>query len=141
MIQFFNLVKERAPLSEKSRDAFLSVMRKESLRKGHVLVKPGTVCHSMYFVEEGLTRTFYFKEEKDVTDWFSPENSIACSIVSFITQTPDRRGIELLEDSILWALDDVDMETLCNEHHEIERFMRFLTAYGLLLVQERFDEL
>jgi CRP-like cAMP-binding protein len=141
MTGFFNLLKDKMQLSPKSREAFLSVMRNEDYSKGHVLVKPGTVCPSIFFVEKGLTRTFYYKDGKDVTDWFSPENTIGCSIVSFTTQQPDRRGIELLEDSSFWTLDYHDLEMLCDQHHEIERFTRLITAYGMLLIQERFDEL
>jgi CRP-like cAMP-binding protein len=141
MNEFFNLVKDKVQLSQKSKAALMAVMRHEDFVKGHILVKPHTTCHSLYFVEKGLTRTFYCLHEKDVTDWFSPENSIACSIVSFINQTPDRRGIELLEDSSLWALNYEDMEALCAAHHEIEKFVRFITVYGILLVQERFDDL
>jgi len=141
MTGFFDLVKDKIELSEKSKEAFLSVMRNEDYPKGHILVKPGTVCHSFFFVEKGLTRTFYRKDEKDVTDWFSPENTIACSIVSFVTQKPDRRGIELLEDSSFWVLDYDDLEMLCDQHHEIERFIRMSMAFGMIMVQERFDEL
>ena len=119
----------------------MSVMRNEDYAKGHILVKPGTVCTSLFFVEKGLTRTFYYKDGKDVTDWFSPESNVAVSIVSFLNQQPDRRGIELLEDSNLWALDYKDLEMLCAQHHEIERFTRLLAAHGILLIQERFDDL
>src|SRR5215213_2211164 len=141
MTAFFDIVKDRVQLSEKAKEAFLAVMKKEEYAKRHVLVKPGSVCNSMYFIEKGLTRTFYYKHGKDVTDWFSPENTIACSIVSFISRQPDRRGIELLEDSVIYVLDYTDMESLCNQHHEIERFVRIVTGYGLILVQERFDDL
>ncbi len=141
MTGFFDLVKDKIQLSDQGKEAFLTVMRNEGYPKGHIMVKPGTVCRSLFFVESGLTRTFYYKDEKDVTDWFSPENSIACSIVSFTTQKPDRRGIELLEDSSFWILGHDDLERLCDHHHEIERFARMITAYGMILVQERFDEL
>jgi CRP-like cAMP-binding protein len=141
MTNFFNIVKDRMQLSENSRQAFLSVMKKEEYEKGHVLVRPGSICRSIYFVEKGLTRTFYEKDDKDLTDWLSPENTIACSIVSFAHQQPDRRGLELLEDSTLWILDYDDMEMLCEQHHEIEKFMRMITSYGMLLVQERYDDL
>lgn len=141
MIEFFNLVKGKVPLSETSRSAFMAVMRQEDFNKGHLLIKPNTTCRSVFFVQKGLTRTLYALHGKDITDWFSPEHSIACSIVSFINQVPDRRGIELLEDSTLWTLDYDDMESLCAAHHDIERFFRFITAHGMLMVQERFDDL
>lgn len=141
MTGFFNLVNDKMQLSEKSREAFLSVMKNEEYPKGHILVKPGAICSSLFFVEKGLTRTFYYKDGKDITDWFSPENTIACSIVSFTSQQPDRRGIEVLEDAGLWVLDYKDLEMLCSQYHEIERFARMNTVHGLVLLQERFDEL
>jgi CRP-like cAMP-binding protein len=141
MIGLFNLSNDPTVLSEKSKDAFLAMMRREEHEKGHVLVKPGTICNEMFFIEKGLTRTFYYKDDKDITDWFSTENTIACSILSFFRRIPDRRGIELLENSTLWSLHHDDLENLCKEHHEIERFTRGVITYGLLLVQERFDDL
>jgi len=104
-------------------------------------VRENTVCNYVYFVEKGLTRTFYYKGGKDVTDWFSPENTFACSIVSFISRKPDRREIELLEPSVLWALHYNDLENLCVKHHEIERLTRHLVSSGLVQLQQRFDDL
>ena len=92
MTNFFNIVKDRMQLSENSRQAFLSVMKKEEYEKGHVLVRPGSICRSIYFVEKGLTRTFYEKDDKDVTDWFSPENTIACSIVFICSSTAGQKS-------------------------------------------------
>src|SRR5215213_8186835 len=121
MSGFLEILGDQMQLSDEAKAAFMNVMRKEELEKGHLLVKPGTICNSIYFIEKGLSRTYYNKSGKDITDWFSPEKTIACSIVSLITRKPDRRGIELLESSIIWILDYTDMENLCSQHHEIEK--------------------
>ncbi|QHT68943.1 Crp/Fnr family transcriptional regulator [Rhodocytophaga rosea] len=141
MQAFFETVNQFLPLSAESKQALSAILQRMELPKGHVLVRAGTVCHYIYFIEKGLSRTYYLKEDKDVTDWISTENTFACSIVSFITRKPDRRIIELLEDSLLWAIHYQDIEQLYKNHHEIERFGRLVTSHGLVQMQQRFDEL
>ncbi|HEY8970509.1 MAG TPA: hypothetical protein VIM64_15495, partial [Puia sp.] len=82
MEKFFSRIGQFVQLSKESRDAMASVLRKMELPKGHVLVKQDSVCHYIYFIERGLTRTFYYKDGKDVTDWLSAEDMFACSIIS-----------------------------------------------------------
>jgi CRP-like cAMP-binding protein len=100
-----------------------------------------TICNYLYFIESGLTRTYYFKDGKDVTDWISDENSFACSIISFINRKPDRRAIELLEPSVLLALHYNDLQDLCARYHDIESLFRQLVSFGLVQLQQKFDDL
>ncbi|HMH23613.1 MAG TPA: Crp/Fnr family transcriptional regulator [Puia sp.] len=141
MDAFFNYTGTFAKMSSGSRDALTAVALQMELPKGQILLRPGAICHYIHFIEKGLSRTFYIKNGKDVTDWISTENSFAVSIVSFISRQPDRRGIELLEDSILWAISWQDLENLCSQHHEIEHLGRMLVGSGIMQLQQRFDEL
>jgi len=141
MDAFFAILSEFVNLSAESRDALASVVKRLELPKGYILVKEDTVCNYLYFVEKGLTRTYYFKDGKDVTDWISAENSFACSIVSFITRKPDRRIIELLEPSVLHAINYDKLEELYSRFHEIERLGRRLVSSGLVQMQQKFDDL
>jgi CRP-like cAMP-binding protein len=141
MEKFFARVEQFVPLSKVSREAMASILRRMELPKGHLLLKQDSVCHYVYFIEQGLTRTFYFKDGKDVTDWLSAEDMFACSIISYLTLQPDRRGIELLEDSILWGLHHDDLERLYKDYHDMERLGRLLVSFGLIQLQQRFDDL
>ena len=141
MDKFFQTVSQFTNLSADSKQELSSCLRRLELPKGHILVKQDTVCSFVYFIDSGLTRTYYLKDGKDVTDWISDENSFACSIISFITRQPDRRTIELLEPSILFALHFNDLETLCSKHHDIENFFRQLVSFGLVQLQQKFDDL
>jgi CRP-like cAMP-binding protein len=141
MDAFFRTVERFITLSQDSKQALAAILQKMELPKGHLLIKADTVRNYIYFIEKGLSRTFYLKEDKEVTDWISTENTFACSIVSFITRKPDRRAIELLENSLLWAIPYQQIETLYQTHHQIERFGRLVTAHGLVQIQQRFDAL
>ncbi|HWB27008.1 MAG TPA: Crp/Fnr family transcriptional regulator [Chitinophagaceae bacterium] len=141
MDAFFAYTDTFAKLSPEAKDALAAVSKCRQLPKGEILLRPGAVCHYIYFIEKGLSRTYYIKDGKDVTDWLSAENSFAVSIVSFISRQPDIRGIELLEDSIVWAISYQDLEKLYAQYHEIEHLGRMLVSMGIVQLQHRFDEL
>lgn len=141
MGKFFEIVSQLTKLDSECKKALSQIMKRLELPKGYILVKPNSTCNHVFFVESGLTRTFYYKRGKDVTDWFSQENTFAVSIVSFITRIPDRRGIELLEPSLLYSFHHDDLEKLYNKYHAIERLGRKLVGKGMVDVQKRFDDL
>ena len=138
---FFETLARFVPLSTDSQQALAAVLEKLSLPKGHTLVKQDTTGSHFYFIERGLTRTFYLKDGKEVTDWISAEGSFAVSVISFITRQPDRRIIELLEPSTLLAIHYDELEQLCAQHHDIERLTRRLMSAGLVELQRKFDDL
>jgi CRP-like cAMP-binding protein len=140
MEPFFAVLSQFIHLSPDGKEAFAAAVKKLELPKGHLLVKEDTVCNYLYFVERGLTRTHYYKDGKDITDWISPENTFACSIVSFITRKPDRRIIELLEPSVLYAISHEKLEELYSHFHEIERLGRLLVSSGMVQMQQKFDD-
>ena len=140
MDQFFLTVSQYTILSEQSKQELSACLKKLVLPKGHILVKPDTVCNFIYFIDSGLTRTYYLKDGKDITDWISDEHSFACSVISFITRKPDRRGIELLEDGVLYRLHYNDLTALCLKQHDIETLFRKLVASGLIQLQQKFDD-
>lgn len=141
MERFFEIVSQLNRLTADGREVLSAILKRYELPKGHILVRQHTVCNYLYFIESGLTRTYYYNDGKDITDWLSPEDTFACSIVSYISRKPDRRQIELLEPSILWALQYNEMEQLCAKYHEIETMIRRLISMGMIQLQQRFDDL
>ena len=141
MEKFFDYIAQLCFLSEESKEMLANVLQHMEVKKGYELLRPGSICHNLYFIEEGLTRTWYLKDGKDVTDWISTENSFAVSLISFITRQPDRRGIETLEPSSLWSITHTQLENLYKISHDIERLGRLLISHGIVQVQQRFDDL
>lgn len=141
MSNLFQTLDQIHKLSDESKAAFAAITQTRELPKGFTLLHPGAVCNHMFFIQKGLSRTFYLKDGKDVTDWISLENTFAVSIISFITRQPDRRGIELLEDSTIIEIPYVQLEQLYPKYRDIETLGRLLSNFGLVQLQMRFDEL
>lgn len=141
MENLLNTLSSISPLSPKSLFQIEEITREFEFPKEYVLVRPNTVCRHLFFIEKGLSRTFYIKEDKEVTDWLSPENTFAVSLISFITGQPGRRGIHLLEDSRVCSLPKDDLENLCRENHEIDHLIRLLLSMGFVQLQQKFDDI
>lgn len=142
MTRFFDSVSQFATLTKEGTAALSSILRLKEVKKGHLLVKENSVCNHLFYIEKGLTRTYYYnKDGKEITDWISPEGTFASSITSFISRKPDIRGIEALEDCTLYTLQYYELEQLYTKHHDLERFGRHIVSFGLLQVQKRFDDL
>ena len=140
-VNFFDSVSPFVKLSPLSRKVLLSHLLKESFPKSHVLVPVGGICRSVYYIEKGLTRTFYLKDGKEITERFCAENSFTCSIAGHFTNTPDGRQIELIEPSIIWSMPYEKLEKLYDEHHEIERLGRHIITSDLINLQQRLSDL
>lgn len=140
-ISFFESISPFVTLSPLSRQVLLSKMTKLSLPKGHVLVPMGSICKSVYYLEKGLTRTFYLNESKEITERFCAENSFTCSMAGYLTNIPDGRQIELLEPSIIWTMPYETLEKLYDEHHEIERLGRHIITNDVIELQNRLSAL
>jgi CRP-like cAMP-binding protein len=83
-------------------------------------------------------RGFYHLDGKDVTYWFAFENDFATSFHSFITRQPAVENIQLLEDSILWAISHEHLMSLMDRFHEIERLVRIAYEKYYIRLEERF---
>jgi CRP-like cAMP-binding protein len=68
MNDFFETTKQFISLSPESIKVFSAILKKMELPKGHVLVKADTICNYVYYIEKGLSRTYYLKDGKDITE-------------------------------------------------------------------------
>lgn len=74
------------------------------LPRKSLLLKQGKTCHEIHFIVKGLARTFYFRNDTDVTSQVIRENELILSVQSFFRQSPSIENIELIEDSTLISL-------------------------------------
>src|SRR5690554_5059284 len=93
------------PFSDDELEDILSYFEKEHIHKNQVLVKEGQICNKLYFVEQGIGRSYYLKDDgKEVTQWFFGVGSVMTSADSFFQQTASIYYLEILEDSIVYGI-------------------------------------
>lgn len=118
----------------------LSHFEKEYIPKNQILVKQGEVCNKLYFVDQGIGRSYYLKKDgKEVTQWFFGVGNFMSSADSFFKQSPSFYFLEILEDSILYSISKEKMELLLARHHNMEKFLRLLSIEMLSKVVHKLN--
>ena len=102
-----------------------------TLPKNKELQPIGHTCKTIYFIEQGVARIFYYKDDIDITESFAFEGQIVARIESLFTGKPSRKGIQILEDAEVIAINANELFSLYEKFHEIETLFRkiFESAY------------
>lgn len=141
MDDFLKNIRNISHLSEESLHAFLEQWKPLSLPKGHLLVREGAISRYFYYLQRGAVRIFYHKNDREITEYLTLDNSYFLSIMSFFQQAPSRLVIQLLEPSELLAIHHDDLMRLCDRFHDVERLFRLMLTQSLIISQLRVDSL
>jgi CRP-like cAMP-binding protein len=140
-VNFFESISPYVRLDSENKKALLQIMMRHELPAGTVIISVDAVCNQVYYFEQGLARSFYWKDGKEITERFITENSFACSMYSYITKESDHRQVELLEPSVIWTMPYTELDKLYNTHHKIERLGRLLASLEVVEVYQRLNDL
>lgn len=128
LFQYFNKIN---PLTKEAEIALNEISNELKIKKNTILQPIGHTCKTIYFINKGLARIYYFKEDIDITEFFAFENSIVVRAESLFTNKPSRKAIQVLENSELIAIHATELFKLYDKFPEIERLFRliFESAY------------
>ncbi|MCE7062272.1 Crp/Fnr family transcriptional regulator [Dyadobacter sp. CY343] len=130
---------------------FQQALTGRQIGKGQFLMQPGDTCRHIHFLQTGLLRSFYLKEEEERTIAFSLENSFCTDLKSLRSGQPSEIAIQALEPSVLLSISKSDLIRLYQQSHQIEAFGRrlletlleeqeeYLSWFRLYSAKERYD--
>ena len=137
MEQIISSIRELYPMSAESVEALTKHMKKLMLPKRHLLIRSGVVERNYYFIEKGLTRSYSLADGKEVTSWFSQEGEVTFSMLGSYQKKPGFEYVELLEDSVLYALPVDCLNSLYANNLEISNWSRLLHQQAFLDLELR----
>jgi CRP/FNR family transcriptional regulator, anaerobic regulatory protein len=125
------------PLTEAAKSFLDAKIRVYEFSKKAYLLKEGQVCNDIYFIESGLIKSFYKKEDKEVTSWFMKENDIVISVKSFLKREKSYEYIQAIENSVVHAISHDDLDELYKVSLEFNIIGRIVTETYYVLSEER----
>jgi len=128
-------------LSDAAKAAIEAICTTQSVKKNRDLQPVGHTCRTIYFINRGLARIYYFKDDTDITESFAFENQIVVRVESLFTGKPSRKGIQMLEDSEVVAIDAVRLFRLYDSFPDIERLFRKIFEAGYVETVSRIESL
>lgn len=124
MNQLFQYFQAFNSLPPAAIEAIRSICVEQFLAKGRDLQPIGHTCKTVYFLKKGIARIYYFKDDIDVTESFSFENSILARFESLFTGRPSQKAIQVIEDAGIVSMDALRLFKLYDAFPEIERLFR-----------------
>ena len=129
------------PLSKESLHVFADILVKRKYKKGERVLDSGEICKAMLFIEKGMTRQFYFKYDKDLTEHIGYEDGMVICLESYFKQEPTRLMVETLEPTVVWEISKEAMEMLAEKHLDIAVMYRKFMEQSLIISQVKADTL
>ncbi|HET9056289.1 MAG TPA: Crp/Fnr family transcriptional regulator [Chitinophagaceae bacterium] len=131
MQKLFQYFKKFNSLSKEAENAITEISNIITIKKNKDLQPIGHTCKTIYFINKGVARIYYYKDGIDITESFSFENNIIARVESLFTGKPSRKAIQILEDAEVVAINANHLFKLYDTFPEIERLFRkiFEAAY------------
>lgn len=137
MEELLNYLSQIQPLSDGLRDVLMQKLINVTLPKKSYHLRKGQVCRSISFVQKGLVRCFYVKDEREISSWFMKEGDVIVSVESFFKQEPSYESIQVLEDCELLSLRYDDLQKIYKEFPEFNFVGRVITEKYYTLSEQR----
>ena len=135
------LARRYSTMTHDELDILEEILIPRKYPKGARILDEGEVCQSIYWIVKGLVRQFYFKNNKELTEYMATENTICMSIESLFHETPSRQIIQALEPTILFEIPMRDLETAAIKSVNIQMLYRKILEESLIIRQQRADML
>ncbi|MES2417397.1 MAG: Crp/Fnr family transcriptional regulator [Bacteroidota bacterium] len=107
----------------------------KTFKKGEIVHDASTICTKSYFIHSGLLRTYFIKDGKEISEYFSCEEEWVNSPRSFIQRQLDIYYIDALENTTVFCLHVNDLVYLFENFSQMERYSRLSmsTVFGHLI--------
>ena len=107
--------------------------------KGEMILKEGEVCENIYYIDKGLVRQFYFKNNKELTEHIGSDGEIFMCIESLFKEEPTRLQIEALEPSSIYLIPKHRLEQVALHNVNIQILYRKILEESLIISQIHAD--
>jgi CRP-like cAMP-binding protein len=138
-INDLNKFKTGDPFTDKTAQELLSIAKTFVLKKYNFFLKEGEVSNYWGCVTQGLIRAYYYKGEKEVTEYFASEGTCFIAVDSYFSRTPSCMFIETLEPTVLCCFHYDDFEALCERNNEVEHCFRKKLEHMLVSFRQKLD--
>jgi CRP-like cAMP-binding protein len=133
-----NYIKQYVSISDAETELFCSAFKEIKVRKRQILVQPGFVAKSRYFVLQGALRAYVIGDTgQDQTIQLAIEDWWISDYNSYIFQQPASMFVEAVEDSVLLQISFEEEQKLKAAGYTFETFFRMMAERAAAFMQRR----
>ena len=133
------LARKYSTMTHDELDILESVLVLRKYTKGQMILSEGDICREILYIDIGLVRQFYKKNDRIVTEHLGVDGGIVMCIESLFREEPTKLQIEALENSICYALPKKRLEEVALHNVNIQILYRKILEESLILSQVHAD--
>jgi CRP-like cAMP-binding protein len=137
MERLIQLLDSIYPMSDGCKETLREQLKIREIAKKELLLRAGHICQHIYFVEQGLLRCFYYKNDVEICSWFMKEGDVVVSVESFFNQKTSCESIQALEDCTLYYISYKELQEIYRKFLEFNFISRVLTEKYYCLSEQR----
>jgi CRP-like cAMP-binding protein len=129
--EFIHFLKKGFELNEEDEQLILKYFEVQKVKKNEILLNPGEKCNKLYFVAEGLLRTFHLnKNGREFTRLLAPEGKFCTILISFQEKISSPAAIQALESGLLFSISHANfMEFISHSATAKNTYTKILEDY------------
>ena len=135
------LARRYSTMTHEELDVLEGILVPMRFQKGEIILREGDICENIYWVAKGLVRQFYYKNDKELTEYMATEDNIVMSIESLFKEQPSSQQIVALEPTVLFALPKKELEHEAVRNVNIQMLYRKILEESLIISQVHADML
>lgn len=133
------LARKYSTMTHDELDTLESILVPMKFAKGEMILKEGEICRNIYYIEHGLVRQFYFKNDKEVTEHLGVDHTIFMCIESLFKEEPTHLQVQAIEPTLLYALPKTRLEEVALHNVNIQILYRKILEESLIISQVHAD--
>jgi CRP-like cAMP-binding protein len=118
MEKAISFLKRMHPVSGSLEAELRNTLRFTRKKKNEFLLYEGEICHYAWYLQKGLVRCYYARDEREVTTLFIEEDHVIVLDNSLFGQKKSIYNIQALEDCELYAIHYQDIQAHFQKYPE-----------------------
>ena len=129
------LARRYSTMTHEELDLLESILVAKKYAKNEKILSEGETCENIYWIVKGLVRQFYYKNNKELTEYMATENTVVMCIESLFREQPTKLQIMAIEPTILYCLPKARLEAVAMKSVNIQILYRKILEESLILSQ------
>ena len=133
------LARKYSTMTHEELDTLESILVPRKYAKGEMILSEGEVCDEISYIDKGLIRQFYYKNDKELTEHIGADGEIFMCIESLFKEEKTYLQVEALEPTTVYALPKQRLEQVALHNVNIQILYRKILEESLIISQIHAD--
>lgn len=129
-------IKSYYPVSEESLNMLTSCFKQHIFPANTAIIRSGRLDRKVYFIEQGMTRSYILHDGKEITTWFSMEGDVTCGSWDLYRNKAGFEYVETVEETTAYSIFIEKLNDLYKSQIDIANWMRVLQQENFLRLQD-----